>query len=136
MSWATDTGLYIIGGWNGGEKTSEKILPDGSVEEGFALRYSTSFSCAIPDPDNDEVIITGGVDDNLTTGTLYTRVSVYNEQGWSRDLAPLATGRRFHACTSYTLGGKKVNLLHRHQVIDDGKNDEQAFSLPVLNTVN
>ena len=78
MSWATDTGLYIIGGWNGGEKTSEKILPDGSVEEGFALRYSTSFSCAIPDPDNDEVIITGGIYSMNT-------VSVYNEAGWIRE---------------------------------------------------
>ena len=93
---------------NGGEKTSEKILPDNSVEEGFALRYDTSFSCAITDPDNDEVILTGGFDDNLTGDTLYTRVSVYREDGWNRDLASLVTGRRMHACTSYTHGGKKV----------------------------
>ena len=115
MTWETESGLYIIGGWNGGEKTSEKILADGSVEEGFALKYSTSWSCAIPDRYTDsasvEVIITGGVADHTTTDTLYTRVSLYNEAGWVRDLAPLGTGRRAHACTSYILGGKKVKVI-------------------------
>ena len=114
MTWETESGLYIIGGRMGGEKTSEKILADGSVVEGFALKYSTSSSCAIPDRYTDsasvEVIITGGHDDNPTTDTIYTRVSLYNEAGWVRDLSPLGTGRRNHACTSYILGGKKVGI--------------------------
>ena len=62
------------------------------------------WACAIPDPDNEEVIITGG-EDTMTT------VSVYNETGWQRDLAPLNQGREDHACGSYVNGGKKVNHI-------------------------
>ena len=58
-----------------------------------------SDSCAIPDVDT--VIITGGYN-NLKT------VSVYNVQGWQEDLAPLNTGRRDHACSSYWLDGRRV----------------------------
>ena len=61
-------------------------------------------ACAIPDPDNEEVIITGGV------YTLKT-VSVYSEAGWQRDLASLNQGRYWHGCGSYTNGGKKVNQI-------------------------
>ena len=45
---------------------------------------------AIPDNDNEELIITGGLD------TLKT-VSVYNEAGYQRDLTELNQGRRQHA---------------------------------------
>ena len=55
----------------------------------------------MPDPDNEEVIITGGWD------TL-TRVSVYNKAGHNRDLANLNTGRRYHACTSFIYQNTKV----------------------------
>ena len=59
-------------------------------------------ACAIPDPDNGEIIITGGMDNrNL--------VSVYNEAGWQRDLTQLNQGRKLHACGSYYNGGEKVN---------------------------
>ena len=61
-------------------------------------------ACAIPDPDNEEVIITGGgyLEDTLKT------VSVYSESGWQKDLASLNQGRRSHGCGSYVNGGKKV----------------------------
>ena len=59
-------------------------------------------ACAISDRDKEEVIITGGRE-TMTT------VSVYNEAGWQRDLAPMNQGRSSHACGSYVNGGKKVN---------------------------
>ena len=40
VSWATASGLYLIGGDYSG-KTSEKVKLDGSVEEGFSLKYDT-----------------------------------------------------------------------------------------------
>ena len=61
-----------------------------------------SLACAIPDPDTDTVVVTGGRD------TL-TPVSVYSVQGWQEDLPSLNPGRRGHACTSYMTGGKRVS---------------------------
>ena len=59
-------------------------------------------ACAIPDPDNDEVVITGGYHTKTT-------VSVYNKAGHQRDLARLNTGRRNHACTSFIYQNTKVD---------------------------
>ena len=61
-------------------------------------------ACSIPDPDNREVVITGGSGNTRT----YTKVSVYNEKGWSRNLNDLKDGRNNHACTSFIHEGKKV----------------------------
>ena len=58
-------------------------------------------ACAIPDPDNEEVIITGGF-------YTMTRVSVYNKAGHQRDLADLRQGRRALACTSFIFQNTKV----------------------------
>ena len=58
-------------------------------------------SCAIPDPDTDTVVITGG---RWTEKT----VSVYSDQGWQEDLPDLITGRVYHACAGYTSGGRRV----------------------------
>ena len=58
-------------------------------------------ACAIPDPDNEEVIITGGF-------YTMTRVSVYNKAGHRRDLADLRQGRRALACTSFIFQNTKV----------------------------
>ena len=41
VSWATASGVYLIGGWES-KRTSEKVKLDGSVEEGFSLKYKTS----------------------------------------------------------------------------------------------
>ena len=70
------------------------------------LRLDTCdrYACAISDPDNNEVIITGG-DNNRK------KVSVYNELRWQRDLAPLNQERSYHGCASYRNGGKKVNQI-------------------------
>ena len=40
VSWATASGVYLIGG-SASPKTSEKVKLDGSVEEGFSLKYNT-----------------------------------------------------------------------------------------------
>ena len=63
----------------------------------FYYRYA----CAIPDPDTNTVVITGGI---LTGNT----VSVYSVQGWQEDLPPLNIGRYRHACAGYTSGGRRV----------------------------
>ena len=40
VSWATASGVYLIGG-QADQWASEKVKLDGSVEEGFSLKYST-----------------------------------------------------------------------------------------------
>ena len=40
VSWATASGMYLIGG-SYSLLTSEKVKLDGSVEEGFSLKYET-----------------------------------------------------------------------------------------------
>ena len=72
----------------------------------LSIKYCVIFifdrdGCAIPDPDNEEVIITGGQ-------RTMTTVSVYNKAGHQRDLANLNTGRRVHACTSFIYQNTKV----------------------------
>ena len=42
VSWATSSGVYLIGGWYS-LRTSEKVKLNGSVEEGFSLKYDTRF---------------------------------------------------------------------------------------------
>ena len=42
VSWATASGAYLIGGRDSPSlRTSEKVKLDGSVEEGFSLKYDT-----------------------------------------------------------------------------------------------
>ena len=66
--------------------------------------FSDREACAIPDTENEEVIITGGMDNRRL-------VSVYSEAGWQRDLASLNQGRKLHACGNYINGGKKVIII-------------------------
>ncbi len=67
------------------------------------LLHYYSMACAIPDPDTDTVVVTGGQWQVVST------VSVYNVQGWLEELPSLNTRRRRHACTSYMTGGKRVS---------------------------
>ena len=42
VSWATASGVHLMGGWTTeSEMTSELVKEDGSVEEGFDLKYKT-----------------------------------------------------------------------------------------------
>ena len=69
-------------------------------------------SCGIPDPDNEEFIITGGDHNSGKT------VSVYRESGWDRDLASLNLGRYRHACARYLAGDTTVmNKMRFHMSI-------------------
>ena len=78
-----------------------KINNDNNLE--LCVKFiSDREACAIPDPDNEEVIITGG-------RHTMTTVSVYNKAGHQRDLASLNTGRRNHACTSFIYQNTKVD---------------------------
>merc|ERR1711971_1040605 len=89
------------GQWPHGSTTTI-IKPDGTQEPGFPLKCDTSFACAIPQ--EDSVIVTGGVDTKNT-------VSVYNVEGWQEDLPPLNNGRSRHACSSYWSGERRVFLI-------------------------
>ena len=40
VSWVTASGVYLIGG-SYSDKSSEKVKSDGTVEEGFTLKYYT-----------------------------------------------------------------------------------------------
>ena len=69
----------------------------------FFLRYA----CAIPIPENDTVILTGGYTTRRT-------VAVYNENGWQRNLPNLLTERMyFHGCTSFVSGNKRVDIFYK-----------------------
>ena len=41
MSWATEDGVYLLGGGAYQKNTSELVKVDGSVEDGFSLKYDT-----------------------------------------------------------------------------------------------
>ena len=43
MSWVTASGVYLMGGYFS-PKTSEVVKEDGSVEEGFDLKYETEYN--------------------------------------------------------------------------------------------
>ena len=61
-------------------------------------------ACAIADPQNEEVIVTGGYH------TL-TKVSIYNKNGHQRDLPDLSKGRDEHACSSFIYDQTKVRYF-------------------------
>ena len=54
----------------------------------------------------------------ILTGGFYTlnTVSVYNAEGWQRDLPPLNTGRRNHACSSYWSGERRVRYQYDGEI--------------------
>ena len=63
-AWETKNGVYLIGGSGSAEKTSELLKPDGTITEGFALKDKDTMAhaCAIPDQENNELILIGGGD--------------------------------------------------------------------------
>ena len=60
------------------------------------------YACAIPDPDDASVVVTGGA------YTLNT-VSRYNRSGWMEDLANITLGRRSHGCAGFMKDGEMVS---------------------------
>ena len=125
VSWTPNNGIgtYLMGGDSGLGMTTILVKADETLEMTFNLKYNTmsvlnaindiyllkfvsncvhcSQACAIPDPDTDTVVVTGGVKTKPT-------VSRYSTDGWVKDLAPLTKGRWEHACASFTSGGRRV----------------------------
>ena len=62
------------------------------------LSFIPSKSCAIPDPRNEWLYLTGQAD--LSSG-ISRQVSKYSGEGFLQDLPPLKTGRKEHACSGY-----------------------------------
>lgn len=103
-AWETKNGVYLVGGGGSAERTSELLKPDGTITEGFALKDKDTMAhaCAIPDPENNELILTGGWGQG-------GKVRVYGESGWKRDMPSLNQGRFGHGCTSFIQNGKRVS---------------------------
>jgi len=94
VSWTRSDGkIRLLSGFgSASDSTSELVSETGSVA-GFPLKYKTWQACGIEF--EDQVIVTGG------RNTMDT-VSIYNDDGWVRDLASLKTGRYVHSCSHYT----------------------------------
>ena len=70
--------------------------------------YVQRWACAIADPINDEVIITGGAPGVWGQEEIKNTTSVYNKDGWQKDLASLNQARYLHGCTSFIHEGQRV----------------------------
>ena len=68
---------------------------ESSVDEPL-LVTSCSYSCAIED--GEEVVLTGGEDEDSSGESSVTTVTRYNMQGQTTTLPSLNTGRSYHAC--------------------------------------
>merc|ERR1712098_400039 len=123
VAWKTYSGLYLIGG-SDSPCTSTLLLPDSSSTDGFLLKYSSYYSCAVPDKKTDTVIVIGGYqemcDGNETTtvspddgygygyggGYHYhpypsDKVTIYNQDGYAGSLPHLNYARYWAGCSGY-----------------------------------
>ena len=87
-------GIFLIGGKDAmSKKSTELVMMNTNVSvQGFPLKYQTSGACSIEL--EEEVIVAGG----HHTAAI---VSVYNINGWDRDLPNLNQGRISPACGHY-----------------------------------
>jgi len=121
-SWKRSDGkTRLLGGYN--SRTTSEIISETGSEMGFPMKYKTSRACSIQF--EDQVILTGG----LETRNI---VSVYNDDGWVRDLAPLKTGRYWHACGHYTsdndlkyivAGGYRIRAIASTEIYSTSRSD-------------
>ena len=70
-------------------------------QQTFLFKYNYRYACSIPL--DDEVVLTGGNGGKK-------RVSLYNDDGWVRDMPSLKTGRIDHGCSSFWTEGEQVRL--------------------------
>merc|ERR1719295_461938 len=89
-SWASPSGVILLGGSYSSSRTSERIQEDGTSVSGFPLEYDLHDACAINL--GSTVIVTGG-DDSFYP---INRVSEYSETGFTRDLPELQQSRLGH----------------------------------------
>jgi len=94
--------LVLIGGEDGLTTDVLDTWPGVHVKPvrpGFTLKHFSMWSCSMPELLNGDIIVTGGIQDKpCCDGSPI--VSLYNMNGWIRDLAPLNQGRVFHGCGS------------------------------------
>lgn len=95
-SWASPSGIILLGGVAGGKRlrTTEKIQEGGTSVTSFPLEYDTSHTCSINL--GTSVILTGG-----NRADLMSKVTEYNESGFIRDFPELQQGRVSHGCSFY-----------------------------------
>ena len=109
VSWtpASEKETFLIGGGSSITAGSTSTVVKPGISEGnygFNLTHTIFGACAIPDPDTDTVLITGGNTDTPK----YRITSLYNDDGWVEDFGFLNYERRFHGCTSYIADKKRV----------------------------
>jgi len=102
-----ETFLIGGGGTDSGAMNSSTIVKPGVFEgsHGFDLTIPIYAACAIPDPDTDTLIITGGDPENETS------TSLYNEDGFIESFGTLNHGRAHHGCTSYVTHNKRIFMV-------------------------
>ena len=133
--------------------TTELVTMEGDSEEDFSLSHQRYAHCSIqvrldtpqsihssPQVDQDTLVLTGGFDypNSLSLVTEYSGIS--SGQVTSRPLPDLLTGRRSHACGSYTVAGEMVGLSSPYLVVTltqvllvtGGYNDQFLSSTEVL----
>ena len=107
VSWtpASTSETFLIGG--GSSRDTSTIVKQGLFTGygGFALKHPLFGACSIPDPETDTVVITGG---NLNDPN-FKITSLYNENGFVKDIGMLTFKRYRHGCTSYVADQKRVN---------------------------
>ena len=102
-AWQNSQGILLMGGRPAGANSSiynstTLLLPEGGHKPGFDLVSPTCYSCAIPDPRSDSVIVLGGFD--------YGKVSIstvirYGESGFLEFLPSLNYPRVSPGCAGY-----------------------------------
>jgi len=119
-SWASPSGIILLGGYNNSLST-EKIQ-NGKSSNSFDLKDPTAYACAINL--DSSVILTGGYPDEVVD-----RVSQYSEAGWVRDLPQLLHERWLHGCSYYNNDDGTKTLL-----VTGGKGRRSGNFLPSLSS--
>jgi len=103
VSWATEDGIYLIGGGYGA-RTSDLLKTDGTVVAGFRLQTDMQGHCGISVEDG--IILTGG-----TYRTDPKSVAKYDRNGFVSNEPSLIEGRSGHGCSKYVNNDNKIVFL-------------------------
>ena len=101
VAWNTSKGILLMGGYTNPYNTTW-ILQDGTSMQGFNLVEASFYSCAVPDPRSESVIVTGGFDaaKNNGSGEWLRSAIRYGENGFIEYLPEKI--RAFHyGCAGY-----------------------------------
>ena len=121
LCWARPNGVHLLGEHNptpgvrllGGrwsEWSSEFVVLDGAGSvPGFGLIGPTLGSCGVDM--GDLYVVIGGENTKLGGGAL-RNVTLYNDDGFVRNLPDLVMGRFYHACAGFQdINGDMVGLI-------------------------